>query len=450
MPHRVMVQAGHFPPLQPGHEGQTGAPGERELVREIQLALAKILDGDPRFKPVPVPGRIPPGARVDAALFLHADGAASPAATGFSFGYPDYPVNKHLAELIADEFLRIPGHPVRRGDNYTRDEHYYYGFHHVDTPGPEVLVEHGFTTNPREHAWLTAHIGVLAQAEYRALLRYFGHDQQPGGNTAVQVRAATARAGAVRAAKTRSDAHLRSGADQSTRDLGLVTGGTDVAITGSNGDWRRVRVAGWMHKSLLQEAAHQGGGGTQGGQGQGQGATTIGLETTLLSAARTSPEQVEQYMVPRQHGAYSDDDVRQIVRLYFETASAVGLDPLLVLSQLTLETGNLSSFWSQVPRRNPAGIGVTGAQGEGLSFPDWPTAVRAHVGRLLAYAIPPGTENPTQSHLIEEALAFRPLPQVYRGSVRKLGDLGHGVWAADPDYRHKLVHMANAIRGHAA
>ena len=46
------------------------------------------------------------------------------------------------------------------------------------------------------------------------------------------------------------------------------------------------------------------------------------------------------------------------------------------------ETSHLTSFWSQRPRRNFAGIGVTGQPGAGLSFPDLKTAVHAHTGRL--------------------------------------------------------------------
>lgn len=42
---------------------------------------------------------------------------------------------------------------------------FYYGFGIVQTPGPEVLVEHGFVTNPAEHQWLKAHVNELARAE---------------------------------------------------------------------------------------------------------------------------------------------------------------------------------------------------------------------------------------------------------------------------------------------
>jgi hypothetical protein len=112
---------------------------------------------------------------------------------------------------------------------------------------------------------------------------------------------------------------------------------------------------------------------------------------------------------------------------------------------MVVETGHLTSFWSQRPRRNFAGIGVTGEPGIGLSFPDLRTAVRAHTGRLLAYSLPSGTGSQAQIQLIEEALAFRPLPQQFRGVAPTLKGLA-GTWAKDPQYAVKLARIANEIR----
>jgi N-acetylmuramoyl-L-alanine amidase len=170
----VLVQAGHIAPREPGFESGTGTAGEQELVRAIRDRLCTILKNDGRFKPLPMPGRIPRGTKCDAALFLHADGSSNKTASGFSFGYPDYPINRRLALQLADEFTKLPGHPPHHADNYTADLRGYYGFSRVDTRGPEVLIEHGFLTNPKEAAWLRGRVNDLAQAEYRALLRYFG------------------------------------------------------------------------------------------------------------------------------------------------------------------------------------------------------------------------------------------------------------------------------------
>jgi hypothetical protein len=165
----------------------------------------------------------------------------------------------------------------------------------------------------------------------------------------------------------------------------------------------------------------------------------------LAAAPRATAAQFEVYVRSRPHGGYTDANVRTIVRLYDTTARSVGLDPLLVVAQMVLETGNLSSEWSQRPRRNPAGIGVTGEPGEGVSFPNWKAAVRAHVGRLLAYSLAAGAENATQLALIDEALTWRALPDHLRGAATSLSGLA-GTWAADRQYATKIVRLANEIR----
>jgi N-acetylmuramoyl-L-alanine amidase len=171
---RVLVQKGHVYPREPGFEGGTGTAREQEFVTLVADALAKLLRDDGRFEPVVVPGDIPNGVKVDAALFLHGDGSASASSSGYCFGYPEYGVNKSLADRIAVEFDKIPGHPPHRRDNYTAALRGYYGYSRVNTLGPEVLVEHGFLTNPGERLWLFANVDKLARAEYRAVCGYFG------------------------------------------------------------------------------------------------------------------------------------------------------------------------------------------------------------------------------------------------------------------------------------
>lgn len=171
---RVLVQAGHVAPREPGFESGTGTVREQEWTTAIRDALVHLLKADGRFEAIPVPGDIPNGIKVDAAIFEHGDGSANPAATGFSFGYPSFAVNKKLADLIAKEYLKVDGHPPHHMDNYTADLHFYYGFSRVDTAGPEVLVESGFLTNPVEQKWMFGHVDELARAQYVALCKFFG------------------------------------------------------------------------------------------------------------------------------------------------------------------------------------------------------------------------------------------------------------------------------------
>lgn len=167
-------------------------------------------------------------------------------------------------------------------------------------------------------------------------------------------------------------------------------------------------------------------------------------QSRILAKPRASLAEVQARLVARPHGGYDDDDVRWIARLYFETAEPVGLDPAIACAQMVHETNYLSSYWSQVPRRNPAGIGVTGEPGAGVSFDDWESAVRAHVGRLLAYAIPKGKATAVQGKLINEALAVRPLPDHLRGVAPTLKRLA-GTWAQDPHYAEKVAKHASAF-----
>ncbi len=175
------------------------------------------------------------------------------------------------------------------------------------------------------------------------------------------------------------------------------------------------------------------------------GKQSVTPDSRLLAPARAPAARAEQYLLARPHGGYSADDVTRIVGLYYTTAEAVGLDPLLAVAQMTEETGHLTSFWSQRPRRNLAGIGVTGEPGAGVSFPTLKAAVRAHTGRLLAFALPSGVESEAQRQLIEEALAARPLDHKYRGIAPTLQGLA-GTWAQDPDYATKVAAVANEIR----
>jgi N-acetylmuramoyl-L-alanine amidase len=359
---RILVQAGHNKPLQPGHLSETGANGEAQLVARIQKRLVAILQRDTRFEPIAMPGKIPGGTKADAAVFLHGDGAG-PTATGFSFGFPDATVNKKLANLIASEFAKIPGHPHRRHDNGTPDAHFYYGFRLVDSKGPETLIEHGFLSNPTEKQWMQRHVPQLARAEYVAICRSFGlTPAEPGG--------------------------------------------------------------------------------TPSGE-------TLTVNSTILAAPRATAAQMRQHLINRHRAHPGDSQLKDkkladIVNLYVKTCKSGGVDPLVAVSQMELETGHLTSKASQPPRRNLAGIGITSAAAQGVSFPTFNKAVRAHVGRLAAFAIPKGKETQAQQALIAEALAVRPLPDAKRGIAVRLKGLS-GVWAEDPKYANKIAKIGKEI-----
>ena len=192
------------------------------------------------------------------------------------------------------------------------------------------------------------------------------------------------------------------------------------------------------------------------------------INSPILGPATGTPESAVAYLSARARSTqYDRADVAHIVNAYQREGRAVGVDWFLALAQMAHETGALTSFWSARPQRNPAGLGVTGERSDtcptegawarnpatgvwerGLSFDRWdPDAVRAHLGRLLAYALPAGEGTPEQQAMIDEALALRPLPARYRGIAPTLAGLG-GTWAyPGQGYAARVAARANAMRG---
>jgi hypothetical protein len=191
--------------------------------------------------------------------------------------------------------------------------------------------------------------------------------------------------------------------------------------------------------------------------------------STILSVApRCTIERATAYVLER-GTSYDAQSIHLIIGYYWNIAKEGKGDPLIALAQCIHETDNLSSWWSQRPRRNPAGLGVTGETRTtppmpneqplwayhdtnkvwvaGLSFSDWQKSVRAHVGRLLAYALSDNEATPAQASLIKEALALRPLPNEYRGSSKTLRDL-NGRWAVPGNgYAESIADIAQRIQG---
>lgn len=189
-------------------------------------------------------------------------------------------------------------------------------------------------------------------------------------------------------------------------------------------------------------------------------------DSPILGEPKTSRERVSAYITSRPTGGYSATDVANvIVPGYWSQSVVVGIDPVLAIAQMLFETANLTSWWSQRPRRNPAGIGVTGRTqsrrpssgewarrgvggwAEGLSFATWEfDAIPAHIGRLLAYALTDAQANGPQQTAITRALRYRALPPVYRGVARTLSGLD-GRWAVPgTGYGAKVAAIAEAMR----
>jgi hypothetical protein len=181
------------------------------------------------------------------------------------------------------------------------------------------------------------------------------------------------------------------------------------------------------------------------------------------------------------YGAETEDPIRRAIGpAYALECRRAGVDLAIALAQCAHETRWLTSALSQrrdrhgVDLRNPAGIGVNGDTAPGpapgfaydadrnqyrrvVSFASWDQSVVAHVGRLVAYALPPGQRFGPQVDIADRALRYRDLPIKCHGSAPTLRRLGHGPnpvpgcgWAGANDdqgleYGQRLADAANLL-----
>ncbi len=191
-------------------------------------------------------------------------------------------------------------------------------------------------------------------------------------------------------------------------------------------------------------------------------------DTPIIGPPSGSAAQACAWLTALADASYTDAAITEIVSAYQSHGNTVGIDWFLAIAQCAHETGNLTSWWSLRPRRNPAGLGVTGCVQEGtpdappvgswawdgdvwckgISFPTWADhSVPAHLGRLLAYALRDEDANAAQQAMIAFALAYRPLPDSYRGAAPMISGL-NGRWAVPgTDYGQRIVALARSMRG---
>jgi len=164
-------------------------------------------------------------------------------------------------------------------------------------------------------------------------------------------------------------------------------------------------------------------------------------------------------------GTYAVYDYREILIDYDKAARKGNINPYIAIAQMAKETDFGRSWWSQRPRRNPAGIGVTGEKSQeekpkdlwafdssenvwkkGYSFPSWEISTQAHIGHLLAYAYKDAELNDDQKYLIATDPRARFIPVAIRGKVKILKDLD-GLWAVPGHfYGRSIATIANALR----
>lgn len=164
-------------------------------------------------------------------------------------------------------------------------------------------------------------------------------------------------------------------------------------------------------------------------------------------------------------GTYTLNDYRKILIAYDKAAEQGNINPYIAVAQMAKETNFARSFWSQRPRRNPAGIGVTGEKSakeqdkntwafdssenvwkKGYSFISWEVSSQAHIGHLLAYIHKDTELTEAQNYLVATDPRARFIAANTRGTVKLLKDLD-GKWAVPGiGYGRSIATIANALR----
>lgn len=140
----------------------------------------------------------------------------------------------------------------------------------------------------------------------------------------------------------------------------------------------------------------------QNGKAEGRNAqTNIQVYHSIIRGTSTTVNQMVNYYnakasYPAYYGNANVPDIRNFCQIYYDEATAEGVDPALAFTQAMKETGFLK-FTGQVKieQFNFAGMGVTDASTNGDSYQNVREGIRAHVQHLKAYAVKnPAFANP--------------------------------------------------------
>lgn len=185
--------------------------------------------------------------------------------------------------------------------------------------------------------------------------------------------------------------------------------------------------------------------------------------TLMISTPEIDAGKLTEYLVHKHaYKNYAEDAIREILGYYMKYGKQIGVNYLFAIAQMIHETGWLDSWWAARPRRNPAGIGVSGqstaknpndaihwAQSgniwlKGQSFKSWDIAVQHHLARLLLYALKDDEMTPEQLAFSEICLDRKNLDRI-RGVGKQFIGL-NGVWAVPgKTYSQKIVTIMNSF-----
>lgn len=190
-------------------------------------------------------------------------------------------------------------------------------------------------------------------------------------------------------------------------------------------------------------------------------------EMSLFGKSQLAQDKFRAFLLARNPATRSY--VAGLVNRFYEQEATWGVRADLLLCQMMHETGYMTSWWSQAPRRNLCGLGVTGeirttrpAESEisqwaahpngkwykGLSFATFQAASQAHYAHMWAYV--GATMN--NSSLDARAAAYDPRFKLARDIVKargwkitKLSDLNQRWAVPGLQYAQNIHTLYNTI-----
>lgn len=130
----------------------------------------------------------------------------------------------------------------------------------------------------------------------------------------------------------------------------------------------------------------------QNGKAEGRNAESQIYHSVITKSTTTVNQMVNYYNAKASYPAYyaatDAPDIRTFCQMYYEEATAEGVDPALAFAQAMKETGFLRFTGQvQIEQFNFAGMGVTSSTTNGDSYQNVREGIRAQVQHLKAYAV---------------------------------------------------------------
>lgn len=156
----ILISAGHEGRPEscarfPQHTCNLGAAGERAWTPIVADAATRVLR-EHGVTVIRKPADFAGQYAVDAAIFIHFDGSATPCGSGASVGF------HHAADAPAAALWhRLYGARFPFGfepDNFTKGLRDYYAYKQIDAKDGSLLLELGEVTCPAQRAWLASRL----------------------------------------------------------------------------------------------------------------------------------------------------------------------------------------------------------------------------------------------------------------------------------------------------